>query len=164
MVFSLALLSTFMVLAMGSVSEGTQQVNEGLAADTLRREAIHALQLIAQDLKATDRGSVATAAGQLTITKGTGWTSGGGQTWDSNSHVYRVINGRLMHTYAGLEPQLLAADVLAFTITPNAESPLASTTVTLALTLRRQIGVEPDGSPHYVQVATTRSAFVRANL
>lgn len=172
----LALMASLFVVALGGVSEGTQVVSESLATDTMRREAIQALQKIANDLKATDRGSVTVTAGtQMTLVKGTGWTSGGGQTWDPIPHVYSVSgDGKLTLGYVGT-PQTLAHDVNSFLIVedptasplvPLDQTPLAPTTsnITIMLTLQRQIGVNRDGSPHLVTVTASRTIFVRSDL
>lgn len=172
----LALMSILFIAALGGVSEGAQTVNESLATDTMRREAIQALNKIASDLKATDRGSVSvTNAGtQMTLVKGTGWTSGGGQTWDPIPHVYSVSNGKLTLGYVGT-PQTLAHDVNSFLIVEDpTASPLVglevtplpptTSTITVMLTLQRQIGVHPDGSPHLATVTTNRTIFVRSDL
>lgn len=171
------LLAVLIVVALGGVSEGAQMVNESLAIDTMRREAIQALQKIANDLKATDRGSVSVTAGtQMSVVKGTGWTSAGGQTWDSIPHVYSVSNGKLILTYVGT-PQTLAHDVAVdgflivedpavLPLVPLNQTPLLPVTsnVTFMLTLQRQIGVNRDGSPHLVTVTANRTVFVRSDL
>lgn len=166
------LLSTMTVLALGAMSGSTQQVNEAIAVDTLRREAVQALQRVAQDMRNAERGVVFTATSELSLQKATGWAAGA-QQWDPAPYVYRLVAGELVVEHvAGLEPEVLAHDVTSFVVDPvDATTPgvltlLGTNTanVTVTITLSKRIGVNADTSPRVVTVTETRTLFVRPNL
>lgn len=177
-VLSFTLLAGMFAIVMSTMAKSSDQVNETMITDQLRLEATHALQRMAQDLGATERGYVNYSSTQLSIQKTSNWTAASGQEWDPVEYVYDVqVNARtgrseLLCSHVG-SPTVLAHDVTAFSVTsdPPSATPTAlalldpnTPTLTVSITLSRQVGANADGSPRTVSVTSTRTIYVRPNL
>ncbi|MCW8140382.1 MAG: hypothetical protein KIT58_15895 [Planctomycetota bacterium] len=160
------LLAGMFAVALSTFSGSSQQLNQSLAIDQMQLEAARALNQLVTDLKATDRGHVAISAGQVSVFRVSHWDAlSGAEEFEAAAFVYRVAGGELLHdhpVYTG-RPRVLARGVTAFTVTPE-QAPLTDETITVSLTLARQVGVGPDGTPQTRATTVSRTIFVRPVL
>lgn len=156
------ILAGLLAIGMQTLSGSTRQVSQSLMLDEMRMQANQALHKIAQDLKASERGAVAinSAGNELRLRRTDMNTSTWAQDY-SAVYVYSVSSGQLVVDFVGR--LTLASNVTAFTVGPAGEDPLTSDTVTLSLTLTRQVGVKA-GTPETLSVTATRQVYVRPNL
>ncbi|MCO5169910.1 MAG: hypothetical protein M9894_26530 [Planctomycetes bacterium] len=166
MVIVAALLAGMLAIGLKTMSGSSQQLNQSLVIDQMQLEAARALNQLVEDLKTSDRGHVSTTSSQVSVFRFSEWDPAtGGEVFEATAFVFRVVGGELRHEHPvyGAAPRVLANGVTAFTVAP-AQAPLTDETLTVSLTLQRQVGVAPDGAPQHRSVTVTRTVFVRPPL
>lgn len=177
MVVATSVLSVVLVVGLQGAATSVDTTAHLTHTDDMRRRCFGVVDSLANHLSAAEKGVVAITAGQLDGTdacllafaENTGYDTELEQiAFGPLRQVSRQGDVLVLQIDADDDGAIgpgdttveLARDVVGFLVGP-AEAPLVADHVDITLTLQRQLGVHPDGSPWLATVTSHRRVFLR---